>query len=217
MDWSSAATYNIVISPGRDDDMEIRRKGRTTYVCERKKHLVGAPELRLNTPAVDGNASVASAKLKPSHSGCRILLGDASQVSRRDWQSVKVENTQYTQFSFSHNKRKYLWNKLPNEDNKHDLHAAMWLSDLQLVDAHEPGAILARFSKNQSPAAKALLGKFEALTDIGTELELLGLISILGLRECQALGVRASKMPLARGPPILIHGSGVEGVVGCVR
>ena len=93
----------------------------------------------------------------------------------------------------------------------------MRLNDLRLVDAENPGTMLATFSKNTSIADKALLGKFEALTDIGPELELLGLISILGLRECQALEVRASKMPLAQGPPVIIHGFGVEGVVGGAR
>ena len=90
----------------------------------------------------------------------------------------------------------------------------MRLNDLQLVDAEEPDTILAKFCKNKSLADKALVGKFEAMAEIGVELQLLGLISILGLRECQALETRASKMPLAQGPPILVHGYGIEGVVG---
>ena len=111
MDWSSAATYHIVTTPGLDGNIEIQRKGRTTYICERKKHLVGTPELRLNTPVVDGSSSVASAKLKPSYSECRVLLGDSSKASRKDWQSVKVEDTQYTQYGFNLGDREYLWVK----------------------------------------------------------------------------------------------------------
>lgn len=111
MDWSSTPSYHITRPPGKDDEFDIQRKGRTVYLADHKSHLLHSEELRLVTPAIDGSTTAASAKLKASNRQCRVHLGDPERSSKSGWQNVSATDSLWTAYAFEHGGRRYLWRK----------------------------------------------------------------------------------------------------------
>ncbi|EME89673.1 uncharacterized protein MYCFIDRAFT_193530 [Pseudocercospora fijiensis CIRAD86] len=114
MDWSSTAAHHIIDNPStHEDHLEIHRKGRIVLLADRSTNFFGKSELRLRTSKIDGDRTVAAAKLKPTYHGCRVLLGDPDdRKARKAWQETETSGTYFSRYQILWMGRKFYWKRL---------------------------------------------------------------------------------------------------------
>ncbi|KXT11570.1 hypothetical protein AC579_10338 [Pseudocercospora musae] len=201
MDWVTTAAHRIIDNPAtHEDHLEIHRKGRIVLLADRSTNFFGKSELKLRTSKIDGDRTIAAAKLKPTYHGCRVLLGDPDdRKSRKGWQETETSGTYFSRYQIVWQGRKYYWKRL-DLDSDHKLHTLPSGEDsMELVSADDLDAVLAVYTKSTAgvPHEQA---RIDYMQDLGQDLEHLVIISAMALIMNQALLRKARGLPLAQGP-----------------
>lgn len=86
---------------------------------------------------------------------------------------------------------------------------------MELVDEAVPDTVLATYQKTSASQSNGrLVGKFDIMAQLESDMETLALMAVLGLRECVELDWRSRNTPLAKGPFPGILGAGMVGGIG---
>ncbi|WPA98509.1 uncharacterized protein RHO25_003121 [Cercospora beticola] len=106
-------TYHILANSKNDlSTLEIQQKGRTALLAKTTKSTIGSPTLHITTPKVDGESTIATAKLHPNSGKCKIMLGDPSKTEvKPDWTQVQHTSDLNRVFIFEHDAKQYIWRR----------------------------------------------------------------------------------------------------------
>ncbi|GIZ38496.1 hypothetical protein CKM354_000191300 [Cercospora kikuchii] len=173
-------TYHILAN-SKDDasSLEIQQKGRTALLAKTTKPTIGSPTLQITTPKVDGESTVATAKLHANSGKCKIMLGDPTKTEvKPDWTQVQHTSNLDRVFIFEHDSKQYIWRRRINIDPKF-IHQ----TDLELVTAEDSDTILATYLPNRKAVSRNQIARLDFLVDMPSELEVLCLTSVLGGRQ----------------------------------
>lgn len=187
-------TYEI-IKPAqfKGENFEIRENGRPILWVTTRSMPFEPPRIDFESSTILGHPVVAVAKLIEGSNGCRVHLGDPSNLAQPRWELVACENPEQGIYHLNLGWRSVRWEKSPPRFGpRRPLENKL---DFRLFD-QSGGQLLLECTEESVESDQ--VARLDYMVDDGKGMELMGLAALFGILESTRRSKRKRSWPFSK-------------------